>query len=632
MNDPDNKLAMGAVSSRHWLAEGQRPQLQQPRAWHVLLALLWLFQALAYGAGTVTNFSSSANLQQAMAGGGTVTFASNGTIMLTSAISVRTNTVLDATGYTVTISTTNGSNAMPVRLFEVEPGVTFTIDNLTLANGRGTNGGAIYNRGTLVLSDCTFSSNGAFGSNGMAGPKGGDDPNVGKRGGSGGSGGAGWGGAIYNLGDLAANGCTFTANSATGGKGGNGGNGGNVPADGFQGGEGGTGGNGAAAFGGAIYNLGTISLTDCTFTGNSATGGSGGSGGTGGSGPQPSRNGNGGAGAPGSGAGLYNLGRATVVNCTFSDNTAAGGNSATGGTGSDGNGSDGANGGDSLGGAICNLGTNTTLNCTFSTNKVSGGNGGNGGPSDFVGGDGGKGGTGSGGALYNSGRVALTNVTFSGSGAYGGMGGTNGSAPFPGSNGSNGSARGGNIANSGGTFTLKNCIVAHSLSGANFYGSFTDGGYNISSDGSVALTGAGSRISTDPKLGPLNTNGGPTRTMALLTNSPAIDTADPNFCLPTDQRGMRRPLGAACDIGAYEFEASNLDVPVRITSIVPTNFGQMQLNFLAAPIGRYLVQATTNFTNWQTVSTNTASSDGVFQFLDVRASNFPMRFYRSSTP
>jgi hypothetical protein len=58
----------------------------------------------------------------------------------------------------------------------------------------------------------------------------------------------------------------------------------------------------------------------------------------------------------------------------------------------------------------------------------------------------------------------------------------------------------------------------------------------------------------DPRLGPLADNGGPTRTHALLLGSPAIDAASTPDCPTTDQRGVLRPQGAACDIGSYERE------------------------------------------------------------------------------
>jgi hypothetical protein len=58
-------------------------------------------------------------------------------------------------------------------------------------------------------------------------------------------------------------------------------------------------------------------------------------------------------------------------------------------------------------------------------------------------------------------------------------------------------------------------------------------GYNISSDdGGGFLNGPGDQINTDPLLGPLQDNGGPTFTHELLKGSPAIDAGDPNFTPP----------------------------------------------------------------------------------------------------
>ena len=109
--------------------------------------------------------------------------------------------------------------------------------------------------------------------------------------------------------------------------------------------------------------------------------------------------------------------------------------------------------------------------------------------------------------------------------------------------------------------TLTNTIVANSLLGGDCGGDYliTDGGHNISSDDTCGFSPAnGSMPNTDPFLGPLQDNGGPTWTQALLWGSPAIDAADNAKCPPTDQRGITRPLDgngdglAVCDIGSFE--------------------------------------------------------------------------------
>lgn len=107
--------------------------------------------------------------------------------------------------------------------------------------------------------------------------------------------------------------------------------------------------------------------------------------------------------------------------------------------------------------------------------------------------------------------------------------------------------------------TLNNSIIANNLSGNDCSGnSITSAGYNLDSDGTCNLTGAGDLPNTDPILGPLQDNGGETETHALLTGSPAIDAGDNANCPPTDQRGVLRPQGPACDIGAYEAEPTGV--------------------------------------------------------------------------
>ena len=121
---------------------------------------------------------------------------------------------------------------------------------------------------------------------------------------------------------------------------------------------------------------------------------------------------------------------------------------------------------------------------------------------------------------------------------------------------------GGIYNNIGGTGTIKNSIVANSPSGGNCSGfaGLASNGHNLSSDGTCAFFAAGDKNNTNPLLGPLAFNGGPTPTHALLNGSPAAD-AGVVPCPPpaTDQRGVSRPQGLRCDIGAYEADDSDGD-------------------------------------------------------------------------
>ena len=106
------------------------------------------------------------------------------------------------------------------------------------------------------------------------------------------------------------------------------------------------------------------------------------------------------------------------------------------------------------------------------------------------------------------------------------------------------------------TVTLRNSIIANSTSGGNCSDTVPNGGNNLD-DGATCGWGLlnGSMSNTNPRLGALKNNGGSTQTMALLLGSPAIDGVTynaPNGCPSTDQRGTIRPIGARCDIGAYE--------------------------------------------------------------------------------
>lgn len=119
-----------------------------------------------------------------------------------------------------------------------------------------------------------------------------------------------------------------------------------------------------------------------------------------------------------------------------------------------------------------------------------------------------------------------------------------------------------------GTMTARNTILAHNEP-ANC-GTILSDGYNLIADdtGCTITPAMGDQIGTedapiDPHLGPLADNGGRTETHALLVGSPAIDHGDPNGCedenglvLDTDQRGVPRPIGQFCDIGAYEADSA----------------------------------------------------------------------------
>ena len=117
--------------------------------------------------------------------------------------------------------------------------------------------------------------------------------------------------------------------------------------------------------------------------------------------------------------------------------------------------------------------------------------------------------------------------------------------------------------------TVRNTIIAANLNstdGVNpdVSGTFNSNGYNLIGDstGSTGFDEAiGDIVGTsdnpmDPRLAPLNFNGGPTQNFALLPDSPAIDAGDPTVLdtdPTTDQRGFPRVSGGRADIGAFEF-------------------------------------------------------------------------------
>jgi hypothetical protein len=126
---------------------------------------------------------------------------------------------------------------------------------------------------------------------------------------------------------------------------------------------------------------------------------------------------------------------------------------------------------------------------------------------------------------------------------------------------------GGGLGVGNGTVILRNTILAGNLyetSGSPTLPSnclaggpgITSQGHNIDSGHDCGLSGPGDLINTNPLLGPLRDNGGPTMTLAIGPGSPALDQVPPTGagCPATDQRGVTRPQGRGCDIGAFELQ------------------------------------------------------------------------------
>jgi predicted outer membrane repeat protein len=294
-------------------------------------------------------------------------------------------------------------------------------------------------------------------------------------------------------------------------------------------------------FGGGIYNAsGSPTLTNLTFSGNSATY---------------------------QGGGMYNSasGSPTLIIVTFSGNTAEAGGGMYNASGSP-TLTDvifSTNSASSSGGGMYNGSSTTLMNVTFSNNTASAG----GGMYNYHSSTtltnvtfSGNAATNRGGGIYNSvySSPALTNVTFSGNTATSQGGGMYNIAlvnprltnvTFSG----NSAASGGGIQNAGNNSPVIDDTI--------LWGDGTEisNGTPIITD-SVVQGGCPSGasctnvIDADPLLGSLQNNGGLTQTLALGAGSSAIDAGGLNStCATTDQRGVVRPQAAYCDIGAYEY-------------------------------------------------------------------------------
>jgi len=108
-----------------------------------------------------------------------------------------------------------------------------------------------------------------------------------------------------------------------------------------------------------------------------------------------------------------------------------------------------------------------------------------------------------------------------------------------------------------GVFQAQDSIFAGGGTNVVVSGVLISGGYNLvqNTNGcTIAGDPMGNIYGADPRLGPLQDNGGPTWTHALLAGSPAIDAGPANTPPSVDQRGEPRPSGPAEDIGAFEYQ------------------------------------------------------------------------------
>lgn len=478
----------------------------------------------AIAAGVVGNGTAGscteAALNTALQGGGNVYFncgSSPLTITLTNEKLISANTIVDGNTNGQALITLSGGGKN--RIFKTaDNGVQFTVRNLTLANGFSTDsGGAIYSgfRGKLTVSNSKFNNNisnkvGKFDGGGAIFSKSESTVIVDKSTFTGNT--AANGGAINTLlSNLTVTNSQFTNNkSVVSGAGG---------------------GGGAIYHDGANGDNGAILIQDNKFTNNTAIF-------------------QGGA----IFSQLYNRETSLISRNTFSSNSVTG-------TGNQG-----------FGGAIFNVGgilsgltgftggANNTImrvtNNTFSANKAS-----NQGAGIWTG---------------NGATVNITNSTFFGNRAVsadgkGGLGGaimrTGGKININNSTiaGNYAGFQGGGIV--GGSETkITNVILANNVANNagnnwniknNCFDQMTNGGNNLQfpsrnlNDPNDKDCAAGIRTA-DPKLGSLGNNGGSTQTLALLTGSAAINAGNNATCSTIDQRGVTRPQGGVCDIGAFE--------------------------------------------------------------------------------
>ena len=211
------------------------------------------------------------------------------------------------------------------------------------------------------------------------------------------------------------------------------------------------------------------------------------------------------------------------------------------------------NSADDSGGALYNGSVNASLsNVTFSNNH-----------SRYEG-----------GAIYNSGfngagQLSLSNVSFNGNTLDNGSNATQGGAIYT----YYGDIVASNVILWGDTATqgreiFSSGTVANSFDHSIIMGS---GGSGSGWDGGLGTDGGGN-LDLDPQLGALSDNGGLTQTQSPSISSPAIDAGNADTCANppvdgVDQRGVARPLGTACDIGAVEVATSPKQISVAVSGL-----------------------------------------------------------------
>jgi CSLREA domain-containing protein len=251
-----------------------------------------------------------------------------------------------------------------------------------------------------------------------------------------------------------------------------------------------------------------------------------------------------------------------------------------------------------------------------------------------------------GGGIYNFGSLSLTNSTiYNNSASFAGGGiGISGSSPrsVTISNStidSNSSPQYGGGISIYNTTTLYNTIISNNTgSGDCYIGNninLTANGHNIDTDGSCG--GATQKTSGELNFDALSNNGGLTQTIALLNGSHAIDAGDDAICLTSpvnnlDQRGITRPQGSHCDVGAYEYDSTPTVTSITRANANPTNAASVDFTVTfseavdnvntadfslnTSGVSGASITSVTGSGTTRTVSVNTGSGSGTLR-LDI---------------